>query len=111
MDHVHYPLPYINNLLVCDNELIYFIKLNLSLGYHQLCIYIENYYNSGFISPDGLYDSQVILFRYPNTPAAFMYTFLPNPSLDYRFVVMYLNNILAYSCISGNQVHNIKAIL
>ena len=51
-----YPLPQINNVLYQLKNAIFFTKLELRSGYHQICIHDNDIWNTSFKTKQGLYE-------------------------------------------------------
>ena len=93
-----YLLPCIHDLFDQLREAKTFFKFNLRSGYHQFRIKEEDIPKTAFCMRYGHYEYVVMYFGLTNTPAAI--TDLMNrvfkPYLD-QFVVVFINDILAYS--------------
>src|SRR3954463_4418037 len=92
-----YPLPRISDL--CDqlDGSSAFSKMDLRLGYHQIKIRNEDIPKTAFTTRYGLYDYPVIFFCLPNPPATFS-RMMNSIFMEYlyKFVVVYLDDILIY---------------
>ena len=57
-----YPLPRIDDLLDQLKNAIFFTKLDLQSGYHQICIHDNDISKNPFKTKQGLYEWMVITF-------------------------------------------------
>jgi hypothetical protein len=93
-----YPLPRIDILFDQLTGARVFSKIDLGLGYHQICIRSEDIPKTAFTTRYGLFEYLVMSFGLTNTLAHFKY--LMNsvfmPELD-KFVVVFIDDILIYS--------------
>jgi hypothetical protein len=106
-----YPLPYIVDLLDKLHGSEYFTKLDLASGYHQLRIHQDDQHKTAFIAPDGLYEWKVIPFGLANAPAAFMRKMNKILRPHFRYVVVYLDDILIHSKDRHSHVQQVEAVL
>ncbi|GBG79893.1 hypothetical protein CBR_g30158 [Chara braunii] len=92
------PLPRIEDFLDRVQGCIYFSKIDLKSGYHQVEVHPDDQYKTTFQTRYGHYDFIVMPFGPTNTPATFQRCMndLFRPWLD-RFVVVYLDDILVFS--------------
>jgi hypothetical protein len=105
-----YSLPYIDDLLDKLHGSHYFTKLDLSSGYHQLCIYPDDRYKTAFIAPERLYEWRVIPFGLANAPTAFMRTRHPILRPHLRCTIVYHDDIMIHSRSRADHVRNIEAV-
>ena len=93
-----YPLLRIEDLFDQMSGAKVFSKMDLRSGYHQLRIQLEDIPKIAFTTRYGLYEFTVMLFGLTNAPAYFMYL-MNKVFMEYldKFVVVFIDNILAFS--------------
>jgi hypothetical protein len=107
-----YPLPHIYDLLDQLKNVVYFTKLDLHSGYHQIRVAKHDAWKTAFKSKQGLFEWLVMLFGLCNAPT----TFMPvtndvfTPFLD-DFLILYLDDILIFSGTWDEHVRHIKKVL
>ena len=65
-------LPNMEDLIDHLHGATIFTTLDLTTGYYQMHIELENTFKTAFISPSGLYEWKILPLGLANTPAAFM---------------------------------------
>eukprot|EP00253_Pinus_taeda_P023582 PITA_23582 len=107
-----YPLPRIDDLLDQLKEVVYFSKLDLHSGYHQVRVAEQDAWKTTFKTKQGLYEWPIMPFGLTNAPATFMR--LMNdvllPFLDY-VVIVYLDDIMIFSKTWEEHLNHVKQTL
>jgi hypothetical protein len=107
-----YPLPRIDNLLDQLNNVVYFTKLDLCNGYHQIRVAEQDAWKTTFKTKQGLFEWLVMSFGICNAPTTFMHVMndVFRPFLD-DFVIVYLYDILFFSGTWDEHVRHVKKVL
>ena len=107
-----YPLPRIDDILDQLKNAIFFTKLDLRSGYHQIRIHDNDIWKTDFKTKQGLYECMAIQFGICNTPTTFMRVMndVFIPFID-DFVIVCLDAIFIFSQTWEEHVKHVKHVL
>jgi hypothetical protein len=107
-----YPLPRIDDLLDQLKNVVYFTKLDLRSGYHQIRVAEHDAWKISFKTKQGLFEWLVMSFGLCNAPTTFMHVMndVFRPFID-DFGIVYLDNILIFSGTWDENVRHVKKVL
>jgi hypothetical protein len=107
-----YPLPRIDDLLDQLNNVVYFTKLDLHSGYHQIRVAEHDAWKTVFKTKQGLFEWLVMSFGICNASATFMCVMndVFKLFLD-DFLILYLDDILVFSGTWDEHVRHVKKVL
>jgi hypothetical protein len=107
-----FPLPVIDELMDESSGASWFSKLDLRVGYHQICLASGEEYKTAFQTHSGHYKFKVMTFGLcgdPNTFQAAMNNTL-HPLLR-KCVLVFFDDILVYSKSLEDHVNHLEAVL
>lgn len=102
-----YPLPRIDDAIDCLHSASYFSSVDLRAGYWQIPMHPDDKEKTAFVTPDGLYEFNVMPFGLCNAPATFerfMDTILRG--LKWQICMCYLDDVVIFG--RTFQEHNIR---
>ena len=107
-----YPLPMINELFDQLQGSRVYSKIHLRSGYHQLRVQKSDVTKIAFKTRYRHYEFLMMPFGLTNAPAAFMDLMnrVFQPYLD-RFIIVFINDILVYSCSSEEHSKHLWIVL
>jgi hypothetical protein len=107
-----YPLPHIEDLLDQLKNVVYFTKLDLCSGYHQLRVAEQDAWKIAFKTKHVLFEWFFMSFGLCNASTTFMRVMndVFRPFLD-DFVIVYLDDILIFSRTWDGHVRYVKNVL
>lgn len=107
-----YPLPRIDDALDCLQGSEFFSSLDLRSGYWQVPMAAADKPKTAFVTPDGLYEFNVMPFGLCNAPATFermMDTVLRG--LKWQTCLCYLDDIVVFAPDFTTHLHRLKCVL
>ena len=91
---------------------MFFSKIDLCSGYHQLKIRATDIPKIAFTTRYGLYEYTVMSFGLTNAPAYFMYL-MNKVFMEFldKFVVVFIDDILVFSKTKEENVEHLRLVL
>ena len=106
-----HPIPLVNDSISILSNNKYFSVMDLLSGYWNVYLKESDRPKTAFITPEGLYQFKVLAFGLTNAPATFQ-RYMQSVLADilYKFVVVYLDDIVIFSNSIEDHLKHIKIV-
>ena len=102
-----FPLPKIQELLICLNKCKYFSSLDLCSGYYHISLTEEAKKKMAFVTTDGKYQWNFVPFGLATAVSTFQYLMSKVLTGLSNFAFMYLDDVLVFSETYDNHIHHL----
>ena len=111
-----FPLPRIDDLLDQLGESKFFTTLDLAAGYWQIRVHPNSKEKTAFITPQDLYEFQVMPLGLTNAPSVFQRLMQRvllglNPEEGPDFVAVYINDVLVFSRTLEEHIQHLQLVI
>lgn len=108
----NFPLPIIDSLLDSLGGAKIFTTLDAASGYHQIPMHKDSMAKTGFITPQGTFEFQVMPFGLTSAPATYQRT-MTNLLGEYigKFVFVFIDDIIVFSTSAQEHATHLKLVL
>ena len=107
-----YPLPRIDDTIDRLQGASYFSSIDLASGYWQIEVDEKDREKTAFITPDGLYEFQVMPFGLCNAPATFQWMMdLVLADLKWTTCLVYLDDVIVFSTAFLQHLERLESVL
>ena len=105
-----YPIPHVDDLLDKIKGASLFNKMDLKLGYHQICMHPNDIFKTTFRTHFGHYEFVVLPFSLTNAPATFSHM-MNKIFLEHQdYVIVFFDDILVFSKTQEQHKHHLHTI-